>query len=104
MASSSTVSSPAGAGSCRRWPMVAPRGAHNERVARGVQWRPPAAPPPPAPPAPPPPAAAATTATSAAAAEVATGTIFTGFGFVDGEGATIKFLAVEIGNGLGGFF
>src|ERR1017187_2096111 len=43
-------------------------------------------------------------ATAAATAEVATRTLFTGFGFVDGQRATVQFLAVEIGNGLGGLF
>src|SRR5271154_6714386 len=47
-------------------------------------------------------ALAATTA--AATAEVATRTLFTGFGFVDGQRATVQFLAVEIGDGLGGLF
>src|ERR1700693_4897827 len=47
-------------------------------------------------------ALAATTA--ATAAEVAARTLFTGFGFVDSQRATVQFLAVEIGDGLGGLF
>src|ERR1017187_9706872 len=43
-------------------------------------------------------------ALAAATAEVATRTLFTGFGFVDGQRATVQFLAVEIGDGLGGLF
>ena len=49
-------------------------------------------------------ALATATATTAAAAEVATGTLFTGFGFIDGQRATIEFLAIEIADGLGGLF
>ena len=51
--------------------------------------------------------AAATTAAAAAAAETAAtaaGTIFAGTRFIDGEGATVEFFAVEIGNGFGRFF
>src|SRR5277367_1176495 len=44
------------------------------------------------------------TATAATTTEVATRTLFTGFGFVDGQRATVQFLAVEIGDGLGGLF
>jgi len=49
-------------------------------------------------------AAAATAAAAAATTttEVATGTIFLGTSFVHGESATIKFLAIEIGNGFVG--
>ena len=43
-------------------------------------------------------------ATAATTTEVATRTLFTGFGFVHGQRATVQFLAVEIGDGLGGLF
>ena len=49
---------------------------------------------------------AATTEVTALAAttEAATGAVFAGLGFVDGQRTAIEVLAVELGNGLRGFF
>jgi hypothetical protein len=51
-------------------------------------------------------AVAATTAATAiaTAAATATGALFARTGFVDGQGATVKFFAIDLSNGFGGLF
>ena len=47
---------------------------------------------------------AAATAATTPTAETATGALFAGTGFIDSDGASIEFLAVELRDGSVGFF